>query len=346
MSSVHHRPTHRTLQRGDQVRILSPARFNRWTRAGALIAVLAFLLTGVGVGGWLYLRSIDRSVKRVDTFEQIPPDQRPVRAADSALNFLVVGTDEADPGGARPRTDTIILVHVPHSRDRAQLVSIPRDTWVTVPASPGGDQPRPAKINAAYAWGGTPLLVRTVESVTGVRIDHVVIVDFAGFGRVIDALGGVDVPVDAPFTSFNANGAVFQPGTHRMTSAVALEYARERHQFADGDFSRVRHQQAILAAVLQEATRKGVLTDPARLNSFLRAIAGAVQVDENLSITDTVWGLRQIGADSLVMLTSPSAGTGMVGDQSVVLPDRAAAARLYQAISTDTMDRWLEENPR
>ncbi|NLU78827.1 LCP family protein [Micromonospora sp. HNM0581] len=316
---------------------------NRWTRAVALVAVLAVLVVGVGAGGWLYLRSLDSKVTRVDAFRDIPAEQRPV--PDEALNFLVVGTDQAEQPGGPQRSDNIILVHVPHSQDRAHLISIPRDTWVNVPTVRPEEQRRSAKINAAYAWGGAPLLVQTVEEFTGVRIDHVVIVDFAGFGRIIDTLGGVEVAVDAPFTSFAAGGAVLPPGTHRMNSAVALEYARERHQFADGDFSRIRHQQAIFVAVLQEVTRKGILAEPARLDGFLRNLAGAVQVDDDLSIADTAWRLRRIRADRVTTVTSPSAGVGMIGDQSVILPDRAAAAGLYQAVKNDEVDHWLAENP-
>jgi LCP family protein required for cell wall assembly len=101
----------------------------------------------------------------------------------------VVGTDAAE--GNTSRTDTIMLVHVPRTRDRAQLISIPRDTWTTIPKSADGTRGgTKAKINAAYAWGGTPLLVRAAETFTGVRIDHVALIDFGGFGKIIDARRG------------------------------------------------------------------------------------------------------------------------------------------------------------
>ena len=323
---------------------------SRWARAAILVAALVLLLVigGGGVGGWLYVRSLEKQVEKVDAFNGLQEEQRPVRAADSALNFLIVGKDQSEPGDTVSRTDTIMLVHVPHSRDRAQLISIPRDTWTTIPASPpeGGGGPTKAKINAAYAWGGTPLLVRTIESFTGVRIDHVVLLNFAGFGKVIDALGGVDVTVDRPFTSTVPPGRVFQPGVHRMDSTVALEYARERKQFADGDYSRMRHQQALLAAVMREASRKGVLTSPGQLNDFLQATAGAVEVDQGLSVFDTIWDLRQVDADNVTMMISPTTGVGMVGDQSVIFPDMPASAKLFAAVKNDTMDEWLRENPQ
>ncbi|MFD2766134.1 LCP family protein [Micromonospora eburnea] len=319
----------------------------RWAQVAAVLAILAVLVTGGGgLAGWLYLRSLEHEVDRVDAFQGLPEEQRPVRAADSALNFLVVGKDKSEPGDSVSRTDTIMLVHVPHSRDRAQLISIPRDTWTTIPESlpEDGGGPRKAKINAAYAWGGSRLLVRTIEQFTGVRVDHVVVVDFAGFGKVIDVLGGVDVNVDKPFTPQQVPGPVLQPGVHRMDSALALDYARQRKQFADGDFSRMRHQQALVAAVMQEAGRKGVLANPGQLDDFLRATAGAVQVDQSLSVVDTVWDLRQIRSQDITMLTSPTTGVGMVGDQSVVFPDLPASAKLFAAVKNDKMDDWLAEN--
>ncbi len=313
-----------------------------------MIAILAFVVIGgVGLGSWLYLRSLENQVDKVDAFQGLQEEQRPVRAADSARNFLVVGKDRSEPGDNVSRTDTIMLVHVPHSRDRAQLISIPRDTWTTIPQSlpEDGGGPRKAKINAAYAWGGAPLLVRTIEGFTGVRVDHVVVVDFAGFGKVIDVLDGVDVTVDKPFKSDLAPGGVLQPGVQHMNSALALDYARQRKQFTDGDYSRMRHQQAIIAAVMQEASRKGIMTNPTQLKDFLGATAGAMQVDRDLSVFDTVWNLRQIRSADLTMLISPTTGTGMVGDQSVIFPDLAASAKLFAAVKNDRMDDWLTQNP-
>ncbi|MGC1214956.1 MAG: LCP family protein [Micromonospora sp.] len=342
-ASAEYRARHRRLGRR------RPGRpGSRRARTTALVVLLALvaLLGGAGAGGWLYVRSLDKQVQKIDAFHGVPETRRPARVAGGALNFLVVGKDKADPGSTASRTDTIMLVHVPRSRDRAQVISIPRDTWTTIPDSSEGDgQPTKAKINAAYAWGGTPLLVRTIEDFTGVRLEHVIVIDFAGFGKIIDALGGVDVTLDKTFTSIVQPGRVYQPGTHRLDGAAALEYARARKQFADGDFSRMRHQQDIMAAVLREAGSKDILTDPGRLDNFLKATTGAVQVDRELSVFDTVWALRQIQADDVTMLTSPSSGTGMVGNQSVVFPDEDAAASLYEAVKSDTVDSWVAEHP-
>lgn len=320
----------------------------RWWRLAALVLglVLVVVAGGVGLGGWLYARSVEKQIDKVDAFGAVPEAERPPKVAGKALNFLIVGSDSRDPDATGSRTDTIILVHLPASRDRAQLISIPRDTWVFVPRSADGrNGGTKAKINAAFAWGGTPLMVRTVESFTGVRIDHVVLVDFAGFQQIIDAIGGVEIVVDQTFTSIHPPYRRFPEGLHKLDGAAALDYARQRKQFADGDFSRMRHQQDIIAAVVDQATQKGLLTNPGRLNEFVRATANAVSIDKTLSIFDTAWALRQLRTTDLTMMTCPTAGTGRVGDQSVVFPDSRADGQLFKAVQNDTMEPWLADHP-
>ncbi|HEX5997655.1 MAG TPA: LCP family protein [Jiangellales bacterium] len=313
-------------------------------RLGALILGLAVLLTvvGLGAGGWLYYRSIDGDVPRVDAFADVPEAERPQPVAKKAMNMLILGSDSRDRTPAGSRADTIMLAHVKEDRRKVQLISIPRDTWVYIPQSADGRHGGTnAKINAALAWGGTSLMLRTVERFTGVRIDHVVLIDFAGFEDIIDALGGVDVQVDRSFTSIAIPFRTFRTGTQRMDGAAALDYARQRQQFPDGDFTRIRHQQAVIKAVLTEAATSGLLTDPARLDAFLRAVAKAVTVDQALSVFQMAAELRHLHGDDLAFLTSPSRGTGRVAGQSVVLPDQARAAALYDAINQDQADTWF-----
>ena len=156
---------------------------------------------------------------------------------------------------ATARTDTIILMHIPSTQDHAYLVSIPRDLWVPVPQKATDAQcgTRRAKINAAYAWGELPLLVKTVECFTSVRIDHVVQIDFGGFKQVVDALGGVDMPIERDITSIHEPFRKFTKGTMHLNGAEALDYVRQRKQFPDGDFARMRHQQQLLKVMLDKA---------------------------------------------------------------------------------------------
>jgi LCP family protein required for cell wall assembly len=311
-----------------------------------LLICLASLVVLIGLataGGAYYVNSVENRVDRVEAFDQVPEAARPpkVEAAKDAMNFLVLGSDTRDPtnqGGSR--SDTIILMHLTKDRSAAQLISIPRDTWVHVPKSANGKfGDTNAKINAAYAWGGIPLTVQTVEAFTGVRIDHVAIVDFAGFKEIVDALGGVEIDVESSFTSTHSLNKDsirhFDKGVQTMDGAAALDYARERYSFADGDFARIRHQQQVIKAILNKASTGGLLTDPGRLNAFLKATADAVTVDNNLNIFSTASDLRHLRSENLTFLTNPSKGTGMIGDESVVLPDLAAGKALFDAVRND-----------
>jgi anionic cell wall polymer biosynthesis LytR-Cps2A-Psr (LCP) family protein len=122
-----------------------------------------------------------------------------------------------------------------------------------------------------------------------------------------------------------------------MDGAAALDYSRERYVFADGDFTRIKHQQQMIKAVVDQAASGGMLTDPARLNAFLRATANAVSIDQTLSLIDLAMDLRHLRSGNLNFFTSPSSGTGMVGDQSVVFSDNAKAKTLFDAVKRDAV---------
>lgn len=317
----------------------------RRTRRIVLISLLALVLLAGGgaLAGGLYYRSVEGSIDRVDAFQDVPEAARPEKVVQDAKNMLILGSDSRDPestGGSR--SDTIIVAHLPKDRSSAQLISIPRDTWVYVPKSKDGKHGgRDAKINAAYAWGGIPLMVQAVEKFTGVRIDHVAIVDFAGFQDIIDALGGVEINVEKSFTSIHKPHRKFTKGPMEVDGAAALDYARERYAFADGDFARIRHQQELIKAVLDKAASGGLLTNPGRLNSFLRATTDAVAVDETFSVLDMGMENRHLRGGNLTFFTSPSKGTGQVGSESVVFADTAKAKTLYDAVRRDAVPEIL-----
>ncbi|GIJ29252.1 transcriptional regulator [Micromonospora qiuiae] len=325
----------------------SPRRRRRWKRIALISALVLVLLAGGGVlAGGLYYRSVESSIERVDAFEGVPEETRPQAVATGAMNIMILGSDTRDPDNTSgSRTDTIILAHLPKDRSSAQLISIPRDTWVSVPKSREGRGGRDAKINAAYAWGGVPLMVQTVEKFTGVRIDHVTMVDFSGFKEIVDALGGIEITVDKGFTSrhsLNPDGRrEFVAGKQTMDGAAALDYARERYAFADGDFTRIKHQQQVIKSILDTAASGGTLTSPTKLNSFVRATADAVAVDESMSLLDLGMELRHLRGGNLTFLTCPTKGTGMIGNESVVLADKAKADELFDAVRRDAVPEIL-----
>lgn len=328
-------------------RVAAPPRRRRVRRILLIsLGIVVALLAGLSLTAALYLRHVDHSVKRIDAFAEVPAISRPSPATEAlgAENLLILGSDSRDPANTTgSRSDTMILAHLPKDRSSAELVSIPRDTWLHIPKAPTGPYGNTnAKINAAYAWGGVPLVIQTVESFTQVRIDHVIVVDFSGFKEIIDALGGVDIKVDRAFTSthsLNANGRrSFAAGLQHMDGAAALDYSRERYVFADGDFARIKHQQQMIAAVVDKASSVGVLSNPLRLNALLKATANAVQVDSTLSLFDLASQLRDLRSGNVKFFTSPSNGTGMQGDQSVVYANGAKAKILYDAIRRDAVD--------
>jgi len=302
---------------------------------------LTMVIGLISVAAVLWARNLDERLKRTDPFSQIA--NRPQKLADGSLNLLLLGSDSRDPDTqAGARTDTIMILHVPASHDKAYLISLPRDLWVHVPPSPDGSGGNAmAKLNAAYAWGGMPLMVETVEEYTGVRMDHVVLIDFFGFVKVTDALGGVQMNVDQTITSIHPPHRVFTQGAHTFNGAEALDYIRQRYQYTDGDFTREKHQQEFLRALLDKAASGGTLSNPARFKDFASSTASALTVDQDFSLVDLGWQFRSLRSDNLAFLTSPNDGSGTAGDQSVVLSDQARATAFYDAVARDTLAHYL-----
>ena len=315
--------------------------------AGAAILVIG-LIAGISLYG--YASGLDGDLKRTDAFSEIT-DGRPAKEVEGALNILLVGTDSRDPdtndGAANEwRADTLILMHVPADHGSAQLISIPRDLWVQIPE--GNNAPcasgSRAKINASFAFGGLPRAVRTVECMTDVHIDHVMAIDFGGFKEVTDALGGVDLKVEQSITSIHKPFRKFTKGTMHMDGATALDWIRQRKQFPQGDFARMRHQQEFLKALMDKAASTGTLTNPAKLNDFLKAATAAVTVDDSFSMTDMAVQFRNLRSNNLTFITSPNLGSDTIGGQSVVVSDREKALALYQAVAADKMSEWMSAN--
>jgi LCP family protein required for cell wall assembly len=325
-------------------------RRRRLTRVLVIIAAAAVLLVGGTVGLFLERQqAYDRNIQRIPG--AFPPEpERPARTSGRAQNWLLVGSDrrsdQATTGrdanqplwrhGAQ-RADTIMVVHLPADRARIYLVSFPRDAWV--PIQGHGD----AKLNAAFSFGGPPLLIATIERLTGVRVDHVAILDFEGFRSMTDALGGVDVRV-ARTVRDPARKVIWSAGTHHLDGARALDFVRQRHNLPGGDLGRIKRQQAFLRALAGQAVDRGTLANPLKLNAFLEATTESVSVDASLTIArlrSLALQFRSMRPGGIVFLTAPVAGTGSEGRQSVVHLDPAKGQPLYQALRTDTVEDYL-----
>jgi LCP family protein required for cell wall assembly len=329
-----------------------PRALRRRLLIRVLLAAVAVAVLLIGAITGLLLerqRSYDRNLQRVPGVFPAEAD-RPARAPGRGQNWLLVGSDrradQATTGldaneplwryGAQ-RADTIMLVHLPADRGRVYLVSFPRDAWV--PIQGHGN----AKLNAAFSFGGPPLLIATIERLPGVRVDHFAVLDFEGFRSMTDALGGVDVRV-ARTVRDPARQVVWPAGIHHLDGARALDFVRQRHNLPGGDLGRIKRQQAFLKALAGQVVDRGTLANPLKLNAFLEASTKAVSVDESLTISrlrSLAVQFRSVRAGDIVFVTAPVAGTGSEGRQSVVYLDRAKGQPLYRALRTDAVEGYL-----
>ncbi len=331
-------------------RSYSGRRRPRWGRIALIAGLVLLLVAGVaGFGAFLYYKGLDSDLKRTDAFGKITGD-RPATVVAGAQNYHILGSDSRDPdNGAKPgqwRTDTMIVAHVTADHKKAYLISLPRDLYVYIPKSPTNPEfgDTNSKINAAFAWGGVPLAVQTVEEYTGVHIDHVILIDFGGFQQVTDALGGVDLNIEQDVTSIHKPFRHFKKGVNHLDGAEALDYVRQRKQFPDGDFARMRHQQEFMKALLDKAASTGTLANPLKLNAFLKSVTKAMTVDNDFSLADTAWEFRNIRSGDLTFMVSPNRGSDTINGESVVVSDKTKALALYQAVAKDKMGDWVARN--
>ncbi|MEV7181855.1 LCP family protein [Kitasatospora sp. NPDC093679] len=312
---------------------------------GLSLAVLA-----TSCGGWMVLHGLGDAIQRVDAIGG--GSDRP--ADEGLTTFLVAGTDEREgipentlknvlhAGGESCHcTDTLMVVQLAGNGGRATVVSIPRDSYVEIPAhqDPATHRQVPAangKINAAYGMGGAPLTVRTVEQATGLRIDHYLQINFLGFVSAVDALGGVEVctakPLKDPYS-----GLDLPAGTSRLDGAGALKYVRARHVDGSSDLGRMRRQQRFVAQLLRQATAQDVMLDPARLGTVLDSALKAVKADKGLStaaLLDFASRLKDLSAASADFATVPVSDVDhqVPGWGSTVLWDTKAAKALFDTV--------------
>jgi LCP family protein required for cell wall assembly len=284
-------------------------------------------------------------------------DDRPARAAGPAgraLNILVMGTDRRSAvpttgsAAAAPewvpgaqRTDTIMMLHIDADRRGASLISIPRDTWVYVPGF-GMD-----KLNAAFSLAGPSLAVETIERMTGVRIDHLAVVDWAGLENITDALGGVTITVPRTVAD-PANDVVWTQGRHTLGGAEALLYVRQRYGLSNGDLDRIRRQQAYLLALMRSGLQRLGSHSPLGIYRLLDVVTRNITVDSGWSVGELrslLLDLRDMHPSKVERLTVPVRGFGTEGSQSVVYLDWAADSRLWNAVHNDEVDAWTAAHP-
>ncbi|SEC39095.1 transcriptional attenuator, LytR family [Streptomyces sp. PAN_FS17] len=320
-----------------------PSRRRRMVRLLALL-LGGLLLTGGGTYVWAYFE-LDRAVDLGETGDR-PPQGK-------GTTYLIVGSDSRDGlseqdrkdlragGGGGSRTDSMMLLHT--GAHGTTMVSLPRDSWVTFPPylDPGtGKRHRPTKdkLNAAYSLGGAPLLVRTVELNTGLRVDHYAEIGFGGFVGVVNAVGGVDMCVDRSIRD-KRSGLDLTKGCHTLDGAQALAFVRQRHQEAQGDLGRSRNQQKFLAALAHKAVRPGTALNPLRAYPALGAALDALVVDKDTELPTLLSlfrAMRSVSSGDGRQLNVPVSRTGASTPKgSAVKWDAAKAKHLFTALRND-----------
>lgn len=337
-----------------------PARSHRLARrVAAGFAVLTLLLTTGSAFAWGATNSVLSNITVDNGLSAILGTNKPVSAGYSAENILIVGSDTrtgqgsgygnaAQTSSGNGNSDTTLLLHISANRQFAYAVSIPRDSWVTRPTcnpdgSSDGTLAKPGKFNAAFAIGGRYCVIREVEYLTGIKPDHYVEVDFKGFKKIVDALGGVTIcaskPLNDPIyhdaSGWHGSGLHLKAGTSVLNGTQALAFVRSRNLDSSADIGRMNRQHAFISSIIRSATSSGLLTDPPRLFAVLNAVASALTVDSGLAgdnLKDFVLSLQGLSPSHITFLTVPTKARGDGANLLWITPEANA---IWAAMKAD-----------
>lgn len=313
-----------------------------WTAAGIVV------LGGTGAG-FLYFK-LNGNIKSVDIDQALGTD-RPTKVDNGSENILVLGSDTrsgsnkklgggTDDGSAR--SDTAMIVHVYEGHKKASVVSVPRDTLIDRPEctdSEGTEHDAATSVmfNSAYTTGGAACAVKTVESMTGIRMDHYLEVDFSGFQKLIDELGGVQVTTTKDISDSESH-LNLKAGTHTLTGKQALGLVRTRHGVGDGsDLGRIQLQQAFIKALINQIKTVDLFDSPKKLYNLANTATNAVTTDSGLGSVNKLMsfanGLKGISSKNMTMITMPVQYDPQDGNR--VLVDEDKAKLVWKALEND-----------
>lgn len=323
---------------------------------GVLLSVVALVVVAA-LGAGFYVFNLQHKFNSKSNYVAInyteeQQNLRPVKAPnDGSMNILMLGVDHADEneaesaaldGAVSQRSDSMMLVHIPEDRKQIYVMSLVRDMWVDVP---GYGQ---HKLNAAVELGGVPLLMQTVEGLFDTKVDHVAMIDFAGFRELSTALGGIKVTNEIPFTA-NDTDYFYPEGEITLEGDRALRFVRERKSFSDGDYQRVKNQRTFLMAAVNQMLSNDTLTNPTKLYNIIDKVSPYLTFDSEFDAATIVglgMQLKNVDTENLDMFTMPTAGSSTSPDgQSIELASELAVAQISEALQTDTMAKYLEDNP-
>ncbi|MDT7841625.1 LCP family protein [Streptomyces justiciae] len=305
-----------------------------------LATVLALVSLAAGAVWWGTSHYGDQVTRIPDAFPTGPRPAEPT-AHDGGTTFLLAGVDSRSTKpttgseatarlwryGAQ-RSDTLMLVHLNADGHRVDVMSIPRDSWVAIPGH------GTAKINAAFSWGGPPLMIETVERLTRTRVDHFGVIDWHGFKALTDAVGGV--PITISQDSYDpVLEQRFSAGTHVMDGEEALAYVRQRHGVPGGELDRIKHQQQFLRSLVTEIRDEVSITDPLGTARMLDAVTRTVSVDDHMSnsdLRDLVLDLRHLDASGASFSTAPIVRSQIIRGQYALILDEDELRRRWQVV--------------
>lgn len=315
---------------------------------------LSLVIVLSSLASWGLSNRYTGQMQKVDVFSNLEEADRPKITNTEGMTILAVAVDDRDgltKKEARelkvgfgdygpPRTDTIMLIRVAPAGGGVTVVSLPRDSWISIPAYTGLDGKQHSatsdRINTLYQRGGPELMVKTLEQLTNMRIDHFVSVNFAGFLNMVDAVGGVPMCVPKAIKD-QKSGLDLAAGNHVLTGRQALAYVRVR--YIDSDFGRMERQQRFLSSMAQRALSAGVLLNPAKLNGFINSAMQSVTTDAGLdrdALLNLALRAQSLGLSNLRFLTVPIGdGNANINGMSVVLWDEAEARKLFSRLAAD-----------
>ncbi|MEU6660196.1 LCP family protein [Streptomyces sp. NPDC046821] len=322
-----------------------PPRRKKWRVITGAALGLALVAGGGAAYAWSHLNG---NLKSTDINAALGKN-RPDASHTGAMNILLLGSDsragthgQYGSGVVGARSDTAMVLHVDKTHKKASVVSIPRDTMVERPACAkpsGGTVPaaRQAMFNEAYAVGGPACAVKTVEHMSGLRMDHFVEVDFTGFKKFVDELGGVDITTHRAIKD-NASHLSLSAGKHTLKGEQALALVRTRHGVGDGsDLGRIQLQQAFIKALIHRAESIGVVSDPVRAYDIANTVTKSVSADTGLASANKLLGLAKdlkgIKPADMHMITLPVRYDTQ--DAGRVLPLPKESRQVWQALRAD-----------
>ena len=349
-----------------------------WAKLTVIFGAVLMLVGGTGVIGTKYLVSTASSAVTQDNL--LGGTKKTVQEGGGdklkgPIDLLLMGVDARKRWAVDDlRSDTIIVLHIPASHDQAYLVSIPRDTEMRYPAFPQAKFPGGiGKANEAFfhgaqnggGWaGGAQLMAETIKANTGMSFDGAAIIDFNGFKSVIDALHGVRMCVDQRVRSHHMVLVDGRPmyladarksgkpqktvwhevGCKNMEGWEALDYSRQRYGLRNGDYDRQRHQQQLIKAIAKKASGSGVLTNPAKVSSLIKAAGKAFVLDTGgVPVADFIFGLKGVAANDMVLLrTNNGTFAGNKSGRETITPESQS---MFTAVKRDLLGDFIVSHP-